>query len=389
MVVCGRGCLLLLVASAETSPPPRELFAGFSVPDGLIPDGFQDQADSFQKMAMDKLAGGSDAAGIMSILSDSTSLLDKSTESTNAAESSFGALQTQLTNIFSSFSPLQPLFAKGNTGLMEILTSPSNMQALLHTVTQVLGTSDVLKTLSSAVASILDVLGKVKEVIFSAVSKLSGSAEGRRLLGERRLLDFTDLLQGMDFDGLISKMKGYAEQGTQLSDRLGNIQQVLQPVLDAVNGGRRLSFSDDQEKYAKAIKDVVPAWQAVEGVGIQVCPSISESKNFAASMKCRIQGFTGANGALDFVANMAGAGSDCQTPAKVEVGSGKCPEKGMSSGVENALGDNAGMIGYVLAAIAAVGGAGGVGLAALKSFTGGGDSDDDEDDEEQALQPVQ
>jgi len=253
-----RGWMLLAVATAEPSSPPRELFGGFSVPDGLIPDGFQDQADTFQKMAMDKLAGGSDAAGVLSILTDSTALLDKSTESTNAAESSFGALQTQMTNIFSSFSPLQPLFAQGNTGLMQILTSPSNMQALLHTVTQVLGTSDVLKTLSSAVSSILDVLGKVKNVIFSAVSKLSGSEEGRRLLGERRLLDFTDLLQGMDFDGLIEKMKGYAAQGTQLSDRLGNIQKVLQPVLAAVSGGRRLSFSDDQGSMPRLSKTWCP-----------------------------------------------------------------------------------------------------------------------------------
>mmetsp|Transcript_58530 Transcript_58530/g.128334 ORF Transcript_58530/g.128334 Transcript_58530/m.128334 type:complete len:108 (-) Transcript_58530:210-533(-) len=107
-------------------------------------------------------------------------------------------------------------------------------------------------------------------------------------------------------------------------------------------------------------------------------------------MKCRIQGFTGANGALDFVANMAGAGSECQTPVKAEVGTGVCPKEAMSSSVKNALGDNAGMIGYVLAAIAAVGGAGGVGLAALKSFTGGGDSDDDDEEEEGlALQPAQ
>eukprot|EP00747_Dinoflagellata_sp_TGD_P012233 gnl/TRDRNA2_/TRDRNA2_121485_c0_seq1.p1 gnl/TRDRNA2_/TRDRNA2_121485_c0~~gnl/TRDRNA2_/TRDRNA2_121485_c0_seq1.p1 ORF type:complete len:185 (+),score=34.85 gnl/TRDRNA2_/TRDRNA2_121485_c0_seq1:62-556(+) len=154
-----------------------------------------------------------------------------------------------------------------------------------------------------------------------------------------------------------------------------------------VTGGnttRRLSMMEDQKKYSEAIEKIVPSWQSIENTGIAMCPNVIDAKDQADSLKCRVDGFIKANGALSMLSGLTGAGGSCpepQAPAAADTAS--CPTEAKSAGVKDMLSKNSGMLGWILAAgggLVVCLGAGGA--VAAKTMQGGDGAEELEEDEE-------
>lgn len=145
---------------------------GFNVPTSL--GELQSQAGAYVSTAGSQItAAAAGAAGLPSIvmvLTESQALLSKGMEVLQAAWASFVQFSAQLSQIFTTFKPLQETFASP-TGLATLLSSSTQMGSLVTVVQQLLGTSGVLGALSKACRSTVDIFNNMSSTFSSAMKK--------------------------------------------------------------------------------------------------------------------------------------------------------------------------------------------------------------------------
>lgn len=355
----------------------RRLF-GFEIPTSL--DDLKSQAMNMVTEATAKVTGVTDLQEVLGIFKDSQTFITKGQEVALAAWTSFTKVGVWLTELFSSFLPLKPIF-ESSSGLLTLVTSRQHVHELIEFVKKLFDGSGILKLLSDACHVVTDIFSQISTLFTSALSKLSV----RRLRGEdgaavRRLFDYKSLLDGIDFEGLIKEMRVYIEKFANEALRLGEVKDVLMPLLaklDAKMSGRRLDMSADQEKYEEAIKKIVPSWKSIEGGGISMCPKVLDAKGQVGSFKCRVDGFVNGGGALATLTSLVGAGGaggTCPDAKSVAASEGaSCPAASKSEGVKDMLSENAGALSWLLV----VGGGllaccGGGAAVAAKAVTGRG-----------------
>lgn len=322
-------------------------------------------------------------------------------------------LITQLGQVYTQFKPLVPVFADGKTGLVSLLSNRQSLQTLVHTVQGLLNTSSSLQHLSDALHTSSAMFGNISTFFARILTGVTGRRLQLEAAGhhdsesaadwaatERRLLDFTSLLSGLNFtalqhtfQGFVSSVIGYSTTLTRLDSTLGGILSNFDALLS--RGGRRLGIAADQQRYAADIKEVIPVWQGLEQLNIGMCPIVLGAQEGAASLVCRVQGFIDKLGVFSSISGLvSNCGADPMASASTNVVGTGCPSTSMSAGIQNLIGENAGMIGWLLAiggAAAACCAAGGGGAAML--LKGGGDEEDDDEDveegEEDELNPAE
>jgi len=307
-----------------------------------------------------------------------------------------------LMSIFTGFAPLKPIFADGKGGILKLMSSKAHLKTLVSTLEGLLGTSKVMHVLSDALQKTAAMFHSISTFFKSLLSKVTG----RRLqlkassddhpesvawgAAERRLLDLTSLMSGLSFETIRTAFVGFMSQVAGFSTTLASLNATFAPALhqlgSMLGGGRRLGLGEmkaAQEKYAGAIKQVIPTWQGVESLGIKMCPTVLDAQESASSLSCRVQGFIDKTGLADSIPTLvSGCGADPATvvpPADV----GACPATSMSAGIKDLIGENAGIFGWILAVGMGVLGVGGVGImGAMHAMHGGGDEEEEEEEEE-------
>jgi len=343
---------------------------------------------------------------VIELFKNATTWVEKGVQVTKKAWASMMRLEGKLLHIFDDFKPLKPIFAN-SSGLMTLITSPKDMGTLLHVVHELFNTSSDLTYLSDAVH---DVSGMFREM-----SSLFNEALGRVDEKERRRLstvndpkarflseafDYKELLKNLDFKKLQDLLMGFKSSMEKHVEELQQARDVLSPMLEKIDSipvpaGRRLSgvnleqILQDQQKYSRAIKAIIPTWQGIEKTGIAMCPVVAESNGTSGSLKCRVASFIEKAAVPSWVGSMiSGLVSGCPAPVAEGEGAG-CPSKSLSADISDLLGQNAGIIGWVFAASVAILGLLGIGgVAAVKKGQSDEEDDEDESDDEGETQPL-
>jgi len=312
-----------------------------------------------------------------------------------AALSCMQGLAHQMFSIFTQFSPLKPVFASKD-GLMMLIKQPNNTATLVHVVRELCNTSSTLEALNLALHDVSGMFVQIQEFFHNILSRIGmgGSSKGRRLSS------WTDLLGGLNFKEMAATLKSYLEPLAECTKNLLSVSDVIGPMmikLDETFGkftgnhtGRRLigvqdvvNLQKNQAKYSAAIAKVIPTWQAAEGLGVKMCPTVALSHSSAGSLKCRVSGFVKQAGIS--LGSLGGLVSDCggdpSTQATQTAKDSQCPAEAHSASLKNVLGENAASLGWILAIVAALGllGAGG-GAAAMKTMSGGDSETGDEEE---------
>merc|ERR1712241_624822 len=120
--------------------------------------------------------------------------------------------------------------------------------------------------------------------------------------------DYKELMQNLDFQKLVPILLHFMRTMSDKEGELTSVSDVLNPLLEKVDAvvssvsppGRRMSslsnvnvekIMEDQQKYARAIKTIIPTWQGIESTGIQMCPVMAKSNGSSGSLKCRVASF--------------------------------------------------------------------------------------------------
>merc|ERR1711956_122019 len=134
----------------------------------------------------------------------------------------------------------------------------------------------------------------------------------------------------------------------------------------------------DQQKYARAIKSIIPTWQGIESTGIAMCPVVAKSNGSSGSLKCRVAGFVEKAVMPSWMGSMV---STLVTGCPAATGNAtECPTTSQSAGIKDLLSKNAEWMGWVIAIAVALLGATGLGAVGVKKLAKGDDEDDDEED---------
>lgn len=320
-------------------------------------------------------------------------------------------------HIFNDFKPLQPIFANEN-GLISLITNQTNVGTLVHVVKHLLNTSSDLDELGGFVHSVSDMFKEISDLFRGALGRViddenTQPVAARRLDGKEgpheelvtisheAVTNYKELMQNLDFKKLVPLLLGFMKDMQEHSNDLLMVKDILEPLLIQLDASesssgqpaRRLSGSPsleeimkDQQKYARAIKAIIPTWQGIEKTGIAMCPVVGESDGSSGSLKCRVEEFiekaalpSWAQGAASKISGLVGA---CPEPTG---NSTVCPTESQSAGITDLLGKNAEYIGWLVAlCVAALGLLGFGTLAAVKKKASGQDeySEQEDTDEE-------
>jgi len=300
-----------------------------------------------------------------------------------AAWESILELCQKMVTIFNQFEPLKSVFADKN-GLVTLLTNTGDMQLLVNTTREILSTNSVLDALANAVDQIAVVFADIQKTLTDIITKLSGTSTSRRLSS------YEDLLSGINFDTIVTSMKGFAAQFKQQAEDLTDIDTILGPLLAKMqgSGGRRLdNIMEDKDKYARAVSKIIPAWQAVETTGVSMCPEVEMVTDTLANLQCRVTQFASSAALPSWVpSEVTNIVGNCKSSAPAATSTNSCPAKALSADVPNMLGENSQQIGWILAIAGACGLLGGGGAIALcKKKSGDDDESDDSNSEETGL----
>lgn len=411
--------------------------AASSLTEGAL-SGFSGGAKDFVKNAMTTASTmlPGNLQQVLQIFKDSQQWITQGLEFANKAWVQFGSFAGWLQGIFKLFQQpiasrrlqadeaegigrgltgaksLQDIFSAGD--VVSLITSMPLLHQLIVLVQHVLESSKFMKTLVAAVRKVTEIFGELSTVFKQALGKLSSRRltpeESRRLDG---LSVFTDLLKGIDFDTMTSTLATFLSQVSSQALTLDQVKSTLGPLLAKLEAktARRLSIEADQKMYSDAISKVVPTWQKVESTGIALCPNVMDSQSLVSSLKCRVSGFIDGNGILANLGGLVGSNGLCEvktaarrlsdypvaagvlevtwdagvldsSKSRLLTAASQCPTQSQSAGVSDLLSENAGSLGFILAAMAALGclGAGGAGAAA--AFAGGKSEDSEAEGEE-------
>lgn len=339
---------------------------------------------------------------VVELFKNATKWVTQGYTAAQAGWTSMMALGKQLMHIYDDFKPLKPIFAN-SSGLVALITSPTNMGILYHVVRELMNTTDVLHDLSGALHLVSGMFTELQNLFQTFLGSVQG--KGRRLLGGQgaaagRALagaveDYTSLLQGLNFTGMVGLMRGFVETLMKHSVTLLEVRDTFSPLLtklDSLGMGRRLSISiqsimDDQKKYSAAISEIVPTWQGIEKVAISMCPLVSDAQTGSGSLKCRVSSFVTKAAMPSWASSMLSSlVTGCPPPSggNGTAAKGACPLASLSAGVDDLLGQNAQSLGLIIAVVAAIAAALGLGggIVAKVASKGAGSESEGESDEE-------
>jgi len=341
---------------------------------------------------------------ISKIFAGSNSWVQKGVRVASAALDCMKNLAAQMLSIFKQFEPLKAIFASKD-GLMTLIKQPKDTATLVHVVRELCNTSSTLEALNGALHQVSGMFEEISEFFHNLLARIGmgGSKKSRLLSADaRRLSSWTDLLRGIDFKHIVSTLKGYLRPLSSCTRSLLSISDVIGPMMikmddafTSLNGGSKgngrqlfgiedaMNLKKNQEKYSKAIAQIIPSWQAAENLGVKMCPTVALSHSSASALKCRVSSFVKSTGiSLGAISGLVSdCGGDPSSEAKKEAKNSKCPAAAHSAGLKNVLGENANMLGWILAAVVGLGLLG-VGGGAVKTMAGGGGEEESGDDEE-------
>jgi len=342
----------------EGRAPSRRLLFDFATPGGVA--DLLSGAASWVANAMSQLASAVGGGQVAQVLSGATPYLQQGLQFVQACWNTFLGFAQKMVQIFQAYAPLRPIFNSPD-GLMQLLTNTANIHNLVVFIQQLLTTSGVLRALGSVSQQVMSIFAKISQVVSAAMGRLTGgrrldSREQEHLLGPagRRLFGYWDMLNGLNFGYLVNAFATFVSQAGQYANILDQVNAVLGPVLQQVGAmtGRRLqaaqALAANQQKYAWALQQVVPAWKNIENLGIQMCPAVASMRGQGTSLACRIQNFVGRGGVLGMLGNLLGT-------CPMNAGNPNCPSRPMSAGTADRLSRFAGPLGMVIAALAACG----------------------------------
>jgi len=380
----------VVVPGAAGGAVARRLFGFPSIDVG----GIVSQAEQWVESTSGRLASVAGMSDVIKLFNEAKTHVDQGLQVATAGWNSMQDMAARLLKVFTDFAPLKPVFASKD-GFTKLVSSPTNMKTLVGVVRELLGTSSVLEALSGAMAKVSSMFVELDKFFKGLLGKLGG----RRLSGEERRLasSYSELLSGLNFAGLAKEMQKYLKGMSETSVTLTEIQDVLGPLLVSLEtklSGRRLGITDilkDAQKYSGVISKIVPTWQGMEALGINMCPQVGLAKDEVSSLQCRVMEFTKQAALPSFAASalgglVSGCGGKPAPPAKGAAGN-SCPTSSSSAGVANLLGGaNGNLLGVVLAMAVAGGCLGGGAMAGAKAMggsggTGSGDEDENDDDE--------
>jgi len=347
---------------------------------------------------------------VVELFKNATEWVKKGVQVAKHAWDCMTKLEGKLLHIFNDFKPLKPIFAN-KTGLMSLITSQTNMATLIHVVEELLNTSSNLDELGGAMHSVSEMFQEMSSLFRGALGRVDENVTRRlsavddpraRVLSET-MTGYMELMQNLDFKKLVPLLLGFMQNMQQHSNELTKVEDILRPLLLKIDAavpppaGRRMSdlsnvhldeIMQNQQKYARAIKAIIPTWQAIEKTGIAMCPVVAESNGTSGSLKCRVAKFVEKAALPQWVGSMiSGLVSGCPEPNTDSTG---CPTTSHSADINDLLGQNAEYMGWVIAIGIAVLGVLGFGaVGAAKQMSQNGEEDDEEEsDEEGELQPL-
>jgi len=365
----------------------------------------QETATSIQN----KVVGLQEAA---QLVQESNTYVTEGTEVGARAWTNTLELGNKMNTTFSKFEPLKPVFAS-KEGIVQLGTNKGMLTTLVDSVREIISSNSILQLLSTGLEKLCSIFTQMKDTLMSIMSKLGS---GSRRLWETqamaaRRLGFSDLLNGIDFQAIGGAIMGFIGKIKEAGTNLVNIDTVLGPMLNAVGSKTTARLLEEQpnflagitgglgdikanaDKDSQAISSIIPTWQAVESTSIAMCPSVLQVKDTVGNLGCRTTKFAkdaalpsfAGSGVLDIV---SGCPAEEVDEAKA-VASG-CPDKAMSKGIENVLGEHSQSLGWLMAVAGAAGvaGVGGAGVFGAKKFCGSGGGDESSGDSDSETSPM-
>ncbi|CAE7372436.1 unnamed protein product [Symbiodinium natans] len=385
----------------------RKLFDFASMADSI--GGAAKWATDTVSEVQNKVVGVQEAA---TLIQGANGYVQEGTQLTGQAWDSMKGLGDKMGTIYQDFEPLEPAFASAS-GVAQITTDEGFLSKLVHCIREIISSNSILDILGSALEKVIGIFTQIKDAVVSIVSKLGG---GRRLrqAGEdgRRLLDYSQLLEGIDFEWLGNKITGFVADIKKQSENLVDIDTILGPMLSKMDktgeAVRRLDFvteatnsitdaanvKEQADKNARAIGKIIPTWQAVEGTAVNMCPSVLATKDTMNHLSCRTTEFVSQAGLSSFVpSQVTDIVGNCPAdlPTTEQAVAQGCPAEAKSANVSNVLGEHAQKIGWAMAVGGGALGLGvcGGGAAMLKSqMSKDEDTSDDEEDDESENQTL-
>lgn len=394
----------------------RRLFDFNGMVDGLsnAATWAQDTATSIQ----DKVVGLQEAA---TLVQESNAYVIEGKEVGSQAFQNTLELGGKMNETFTKFEPLKSVFASKD-GIVQLGTNKGMLTTLVDSVKEIISSNSILSLLSTGLEKLCGIFTQVKDALTSIMSKLGSSS--RRLwetpaMAARRL-GFDDLLSGIDFEAIGSTITGFIGKIKEAATNLVDIDTVLGPMLNTLGSkstGRLLeeepnlldqgkkalsnmsafagNLKGDADKNARALSKIIPTWQAVENTNIGMCPNVMQVKDTVGNLGCRTTKFVSDAALPSFsgsgVAEIVSGCPQEEVDEAKAVAAG-CPDKAMSAGIENVLGEHSQTLGWLMAAagVAGVGAVGGAGVVGAKKFckSGGNDESSEEDSADDDLRPL-
>ncbi|CAE7378761.1 unnamed protein product [Symbiodinium pilosum] len=262
-----------------------------------------------------KVVGVQEAA---TLIQGANGYVQEGTQLTGQAWDSMKGLSNKMGTVYKDFEPLQPVFASA-TGATQLTTDEGFLSRLVHCIREIISSNSILDILGSSLEKVIHIFTQIKDTVLSIMTKLGG----RRLrqAGEdgRRLLDYSQLLEGIDFDWIGNKITGFVKTIKTQSENLVDIDTVLGPMLakmdktgEAVRRldivaqaqssiGDAIGIKEQAEKNSRAISKIIPTWQAVEGTAVSMCPSVLATKDTISNLQCRTTEFVSKAGLASWV----------------------------------------------------------------------------------------
>eukprot|EP00932_Pfiesteria_piscicida_P020976 SRR837773.7776.p1 GENE.SRR837773.7776~~SRR837773.7776.p1 ORF type:complete len:423 (+),score=192.68 SRR837773.7776:45-1271(+) len=301
---------------------------------------------------------------ILAVIRKSVELAERGLKILVAAALAVAKLGSELFGVYTTFKPLIPVF-ESDSFLIDMITKRENLRALLSVIRQLFATAATLKVLSSVCDDSEQVFKELSNIYDSAMGKLS-EEEQRRLRethGPRfEIFSYKKFLAGIDFAGLRTKMLDFGEQAAASAATFGELNTTLSPVLDSLEHGRAVDVDLKPEDYEKAIDAVVPAWQAVEGLGLNICKGVMAADHEASALVCRVHNFVKKAGDLFGLKDLLG---ECPISTEEK----ECPKKLLSDDVADQIKKHSHTLGwlmYLLVTLASCGCLGGTAMGIKK-----------------------
>jgi len=187
---------------------------------------------------------------------------------------------------------------------------------------------------------------------------------GRRLFQAPKI-DFTQLLSGLDFEGIKVTFEGFKNRAQDLVGKIKGINATISPLLGELKAAlarRRLGdvaatikntkqvadeIQTDQAKYEEAILEVTPSWRGVEGLAKDVCGETEKAMVEVNALQCRVDEF-GKQVKIPGVDILKDIKMGCKDDGNKEINkaNASCPVASHSENVRDMLSQNAGVLGW-------------------------------------------